>query len=181
MTWITILFRLLSKKNTQKIPCICLITILLKLNITIKVILSQGKWFTMETIWNSVLQSLHKNCPPRARNPLTPTQCDKHRGQNQTNYKEWSSLIQRTQADNTQICSSYCWNKIQDFKCYIDKGQFCDKYKHILSIRKPNSNSIIIVTIKKINTASFSYFNFKDKDKKLSYLTNSLKRDYILL
>lgn len=37
--------------------------------------------------------SLHKNCPPRARNPLTPTKCDKHRGENQSNYKNGLSLI----------------------------------------------------------------------------------------
>lgn len=56
-----------------------------------------------------ILQSLHKNCPPRARNPHTLTQCISIEDKIKAITKNGLSLIQRTQADrNMQICSTYC-------------------------------------------------------------------------
>lgn len=159
--------------------CICLKTILLKLNITIKVIILLGKWFTVETICNSVLQSLLKNCLPRARNPLSHTLnviiLEKKTEAITKMISHWSrvhELIEtcRYVVDIVEI-------KIQHFKHHIGKEQLCDKRIHILSIRKTNSNRIILVTINKRNTASTSYFNFRDRERRLPYLRYSLKRD----
>lgn len=59
----------------------------------------------------------------------------------------------------------------------MDKEQLCDKYIHILSTSKTNSNRVILVTTHGRNTASTSYSNFRDREIRLPYLKYSLKRD----
>lgn len=99
--------------NTQKPRCVCLKTILPQLNITIKVTIFPGKWFTAETICNSALQSLHKKCTH------SHASCGNNSGERRNYYETEIPWIQGARANrNMQICSRHRWNKNIGFTKY---------------------------------------------------------------